>query len=199
MEEEVLCLNSLVEGTEDQAITAEVTWKTLEIDLSTRYQQWLERGEVIGRLEGKAKELEVLCKEKDEVTVRISQQLAEHQATLNEAAQKVEDAAVSAQTEDLQTFAKLEAELLLQQFPDKDPEKGVFVESLASSVPRVSELANGWLDYAIEAQFNNSVCFFEGFLRCHYQIEALQKALVELDDSLVDEPSDEEFLKDACH
>lgn len=117
---------------------------------------------------------------------------------MEKAANEAKDEVASARMEDLKTFVSLEAELDIKSFPNKDPEKGLFMESLATKAPRVSGVVKAWLDSATEEEFNQSIYFAEGFLRCRYQREALQKPLAELDDSLIDESSDVELLQVGC-
>lgn len=57
---------------------------------------------------------------------------------------------------------------------------------------------NKCVDAAVEAQFDQSVFYAEGFLQCRYQVEMLQKPLAELDGALTDEPSSDELLKAGC-
>lgn len=79
MEEETSRLVGLVEDAEACIMDAEVAQQTMEIDLSTRYNQWLERGETIGHLKAKVEELMALSHSKDEEMKRMTQQLAEYQ------------------------------------------------------------------------------------------------------------------------
>lgn len=99
----------------------------------------------------------------------LAQRLAEHQIALEEAARKAEAEVAVIRVADLKVFAIMEKNLGIGPLLNEHPEKGLFVESLANRVPRVSEAAKGWFDSAAEAEFTQSVCYVEGFLRCRYQ------------------------------
>lgn len=71
----------------------------------------------------------------------------------------------------------------------------MFVEPIINRVSRITKKAKEFVDAGVEAEFNNSAFFAEGFLRCRYKIETVQKPLSSLlDGSFNDEPSDEELL-----
>lgn len=85
----------------------------------------MERGLVIAQLEARLQETSTLSQAKghmDEGTF---------QATAGKAKAKV--AAVRAA--DLKVFAELEANLGLEAFPNENPEKALFVESLTTRAP----------------------------------------------------------------
>lgn len=88
----------------------------------------------------------------------------------------------------------MRAKLVVGPLSNEDSEKGVFLKPLASRVSCLLDVAKGWFEFSVEAEFNQSVCYVEGFLGCQYQVKALQKLLTSLDDTLIDEPSDEDLL-----
>lgn len=62
-------------------------------------------------------------------------------------------------------------------------------------MPCLASAAKRLLDSTTDAEFEHSVYFAEGFLRCWYQVELLKNSFAELDDTLTNEPSNSDLFR----